>query len=162
MIKRASIVAAMTLIAGCSIQTAVQSIPPQTSISEICILENPKVIISDFLPVVQEGVSRHGLRGSVYREVPSDCEYVLQYVAYQRWDFTAFMSEASIKLYRDKKLIGNVSYETPTGIFGGGGANPAKWKSTKEKLDPLLDELFKYYPVPSRQEANRGPVTGDR
>jgi hypothetical protein len=153
MIKRASIVAAMTLIAGCSILTVVEPIPPQTSISEICILENPKVVISDFLPVVQEGISRHGLRSSVYREVPSACEYVLQYVAYQRWDFTVFMSEASIKLYRDKKLVGTISYETPTGIFGGGGANPAKWKSTKEKLDPLLDELFKYYPGPSRQEA---------
>jgi len=35
-----------------------------------------------------------------------------------------------------KKLVGSVSYQTPTGIFGGGGANPAKWKSTKEKLDP--------------------------
>ena len=66
MIKQASIIAAMTLIAGCSIQTAVQPIPVQTSISEICILENPKVIISDFLPVVQESISRHGLRSSVY------------------------------------------------------------------------------------------------
>ena len=153
MIKQASIIAAMTLIAGCSIQTAVQPIPPQTSISEICILENPKVIISDFLPVVQESISSHGLRCSVYRQVPSDCVYVLDYVAYQRWDFTLFMSEASIKLYRDKKLVGSVSYQTPTGIFGG-GAYPAKWKSTKEKLDPLLDELFKYYPGPSQKEAS--------
>jgi hypothetical protein len=46
------------------------------------------------------------------------------------------MNEASIKLYRDKKLVGSVSYQTPTGIFGGGGANPAKWKSTREKLHP--------------------------
>jgi hypothetical protein len=146
MINRASSITAITLIAGCSIQTVVEPIPPQTQISEICILENSKVIISDFLPIVQEGISRHGLRSSVYREVPSNCVYVLEYVAYQKWDFTLFMSEASIKLYRDKKLVGTVSYKTPTGIFGGGGANPSKWKSTKEKLDPLLDELFKYYP----------------
>ena len=52
MIKRASIITIITLIAGCSIQTLVEPIPPQTSISEICILENPKVIISDFLPVI--------------------------------------------------------------------------------------------------------------
>lgn len=146
MIIRASSITAITLIAGCSIQTVVEPIPPQTPISEICILENSKVIISDFLPVVQEGISRHGLRSSVYREVPSNCVYVLEYVAYQKWDFTLFMSEASIKLYQDKKLVGTVRYKTPTGIFGGGGANPAKWNSTKEKLDPLIDELFKYYP----------------
>jgi len=54
------------------------------------------------------------------------------------------MSEASIKLHRDKKLVGTLSYGTPTDIFG--GPNPAKWKSTKEKLDPLLDELFKILP----------------
>ena len=76
------------------------------------------------------------MRSNVYRQVPSDCVYVLDYVTYQRWEFTLFMSEASIKLYRDKKLVGSVSYQTPTGIFGGGGANPAKWKSTREKLHP--------------------------
>ena len=149
MIKRALIITATTLIAGCSIQAPVEPIPPQAAISEICILENPKVIISDFLPVVQEGISRHGLRSRVYRELPSRCVHVLVYVAYQKWDFT--LSEASIKLYQGKKLVGTLSYGTPTGAFG--GANPAKWKSTKEKLDPLLDELFKYYPGPSQQEA---------
>ena len=142
----------MTLIAGCAIETLVQPVPLQKSITEICILENTKVIISDFLQVVQDGISRHGLRSSVYREMPNDCVYVLEYVAYQRWDFTLFMSEAMIRLYRDKQLIGSISYKTPTGIFGGGGANPAKWKSTKEKLDPLLDELFKYYPESPQQE----------
>jgi hypothetical protein len=34
--SRASIITIITLIAGCSIQTFVHPIPPQTSISEIC------------------------------------------------------------------------------------------------------------------------------
>ena len=30
--------------------------------------------------------------------------------------------------------------------------NPAKWNSTKEKLDPLLDELFRNYSSPKRRQ----------
>jgi hypothetical protein len=130
---------------GCSIQTAVQPISYSTPISEICILENPKVIVSDVLPVIQENISKHGLRSNLYHEIPKSCTHVLEYVAYQRWDMTTFMSEANIKLYQENKLIGSVDYKTPTGLFGAGGINPAKWESTKSKLDPLLDELFKNY-----------------
>lgn len=144
--------AALTSVVGCAIQTAVRPLAPYKDVAEICILENPKVIIADFLPVLQEGIQRNGLRSKVYREVPNSCAYVLEYIAFQRWDFTPFMSEADIKLYKAKELVGTareivgtVSYKLPSGIFGGGGANPAKWNSTKEKLDPLLDELFQNY-----------------
>jgi hypothetical protein len=145
-INRSLLATAVTLLmAGCSIQTAVQPISHSTPISEICILENTKVIISDVLPVIQENISKHGLHSSVYHEIPKSCTHVLEYVAYQKWDMTTFMSEASIKLYQENKLIGSVDYKTPNGLFGAGGINPAKWKSTKSKLDPLLDELFKNY-----------------
>ena len=137
--------AALTSVVGCAIQTAVRPLAPNRDVAEICILENPKVIIADFLPVLQEGIQRNGLRSKVYREVPSTCAYVLEYIAFQRWDFTPFMSEANINLYNAKELVGTVSYKLPSGIFGGGGVNPAKWNSTKEKLDPLLDELFQNY-----------------
>lgn len=132
-------------ISGCAIQTTVQPIPPNQPIAEICILENPKVIISDFLPVIQEGIQRNGLRSKVFREIPNTCTYVLEYVAFQKWDFTPFMSEANIRLYHAQEIVGTANYKLPSGIFGGGGINPAKWNSTKEKLDPLLDELFKNY-----------------
>lgn len=136
---------ALASVAGCAIQTAVRPLAPDRDVAEICILENPKVIIADFLPVLQEGIQRNGLKSKVYREIPSTCAYVLEYVAFQRWDFTLFMSEADIKLFNAKELVGTASYKLPTGIFGGGGVNPAKWNSTKEKLDPLIDELFKNY-----------------
>ena len=136
---------ALTSVTGCAIQTAVRPLPPNRDIAEICILENPKVIIADFLPALQEGIQRNGLRSKVYREVPSTCAYVLEYVAFQKWDFKPFMSQANISLYSGKELVGTASYKLPNGIFGGGGINPAKWDSTKEKIDPLLDELFRNY-----------------
>ena len=136
---------ALTSGAGCTIQTAVKPLSANRAITEICIRENPKVIISDFLPALQEGIQRNGLRSNVYREVPNACAYVLEYVAFQKWDGTLIMSQVNISLYSEKELVGMASYKLPNGIFGGGGINPAKWDSTKEKLDPLLDELFRNY-----------------
>ena len=141
----AIIIAFMGVFSGCTIQTNVQSIVPNQPIEEICILENPKVAISDFLPVIQEGIQRNGFQSRVFREIPHTCTYVLEYIAFQKWDFKPFMSEAEIRLYHAQEVIGHASYKLPSGIFGGGGANPAKWNSTKEKLDPLLDALFKNY-----------------
>ncbi|MFC1815550.1 Sbal_3080 family lipoprotein [Thermodesulfobacteriota bacterium] len=136
--------AAIALLNGCAIQKVVHPLPPNSAITEVCILENPKVTIPDFLQIVQDGIERNGLRSRVYREIPTTCSYVLEYVAFQRWDFTLFMSEAEIKLYHQRELVGSTSYKLPTGIFGMGGINPEKWNSTKEKLDPLLDELFQH------------------
>jgi hypothetical protein len=136
---------ALTSVTGCTIQTAVSPLSADRAVAEICILENPKVIIPDFLPVLQEGIQRNGLRSKVYREVPNACAYVLEYVAFQKWDGAPILSQANISLYNGKELVGTASYKLPNGIFGGGGINPAKWDSTREKLDPLLDKLFQNY-----------------
>lgn len=129
-----------------------QPIAPNRPIDEIGILENPKVIIADFLSVVQNGIERNRLRSKTYREIPNTCTYVLEYVAFQKWYLSLFMYEANIKLYHAQELIGAANYKLPTGIFGGGGMNPAKWNSTKEKLDPLLYELFRNYSSPKRRQ----------
>lgn len=92
------------------------------------------------------------MRSKTYREIPNTCTYVLEYVAFQKWYLSLFMYEANIKLYHAQELIGAANYKLPTGIFGGGGMNPAKWNSTKEKLDPLLYELFRNYSSPKRRQ----------
>jgi hypothetical protein len=57
------------------------------------------------------------------------------------------MSEASIKLYRDKKLVGSSCCTT---------TKNTSWRliTYKKNWIPLLDELFKYYPGPLQKEAN--------
>src|SRR3989339_256007 len=144
---------AIGLMAGCTVKTMVRPLALSSDVDVICIHENPQVIIGDFLPVLQEGIIRNKLRSRAYREIPSSCSYVIEYVATQRWDFKTFMSDADIRLYHATDLVGSVSYQLPSGIFGGGGINLSKFDSTKEKLDPLLDELFKNYssarPIPS-------------
>ena len=155
-VSRVSSITAIALLAGCTTpQMVVEPIPAQTPISEICILVNPKVIDPEFLNLVQEGMSRHGLRSTLYRDVPNSCIYVLEYVAFYTWVGkpninTRILNRAIIKLYQDKKVIGTVSYVLPNEPQFGGGEDPARFKSTKEKLDPLIDELFKYFPSKKR------------
>ncbi len=48
----------------------------------ICIQENAKVIVSDFLPVLREGLSRHKIASHVFQgRPPKACELVLTYTA---------------------------------------------------------------------------------
>jgi hypothetical protein len=149
--SRVSSIAAAALFAGCTTpQTAVEPVPAQTPISEICILENPKVAIPEVLPLIQQSISRHGLRSTTYRDIPNNCSYVLEYVAFYTWLGKPTLKDrglgrANIDLYQDKKPIGTVRYVIPREPRDG-TVDPARGISTKAKLDPLLDELFKYFP----------------
>ena len=149
--SRVSSITAAALFAGCTTpQTAVEPIPAQTPISEICIQENPKVVIPEVLSLIEQAISRHGLRSTTYRDIPNSCTYVLQYVAFYTWlGKPTFkdrgLGRANIDLYQDKKLIGSARYVIPREPRDG-RADPERAISTKAKLDPLLDELFKYFP----------------
>jgi len=158
-VRQASSITAVAVFAGCATQQpVVEPIPPQTQISEICILENPKVTVPGFLPLVQEGISRHGLRSTTFREVPGNCVYVLEYVAFSTWlgsptPASTTLGRANIKIYRDKTLIGAVNYVIPREVrrTDGSADNSERFSSTKAKLDPLMDELFKNLPGGKRQ-----------
>lgn len=143
LLKCSITIVTLLFLCGCTITNIVQpirpSLDPQTP---ICIEKNDKVIITDFIYVLTEGIERNGFKAEVFTDVPDSCTYTLKYTAYQKWDLTKFMSKANIEVYERKKLVGYIKYELPQGIFGGGGINPKKWGSTKDKLDPLIDELF--------------------
>lgn len=95
------------------------------------------------LSVIEKSINNNGYIAKSYNQVPNNCQFVLSYVAYQKWDGTAFLSQAAISLRKDNQLIGDVLYKTPNGIFGGGGINPEKWSSTESKISPLMDQLLK-------------------
>ena len=128
---------------GCAIKKNVESAADSLRPGEtICVEINPRVIEKDVLTAIELGIVRNGYRAKIYETIPSTCPFRLWYVAHQKWDFRTFLSDAQVRLFKDDELIGSVVYETPSGIFGGGGANPAKWGSTASKLGPLLDELL--------------------
>ena len=110
-------------------------------IKNVCIQENPKVWVSDFLPVLKEGFARHSIATTVYSESaikPTGCEYVLTYTALRRWDIAPYLSHAELWLEKDGWQIGYAQYH----LVGGGGLSLMKWQGTKTKMDPVIDDLL--------------------
>jgi hypothetical protein len=106
-------------------------------ISLICIEENPEVLVSDFLSVLESNIQQHGIRTLVYKgSTPERCEYTVAYTASRGWDFKPFMNYAEIRLRRAGETISIATYKH------GGGFALNKWASTESKLNPVLDELF--------------------
>lgn len=104
-----------------------------------CILKNPKVQVSDFLPVLRDGLSRHGIRSYVYsEEPPEDCVFLITYTALRSWDLAPYLSHAEIRVERDGLQVGYGEFH----LRGKGGYSMFKWQSTKTKMDPVIDQLF--------------------
>ncbi len=131
------------VLSGCAVT---QNVMPVSSAiekeSKICIEDNPHVTEPEILDVITKSITSHGYKAEIYREIPDDCKYRLTYVAYRKWDFTTFLSQADIRLFEGNQMIGKVFYKLPNGIFGGGGLSASKWSSTEEKISPLMDELL--------------------
>ena len=109
-------------------------------IKHVCIQENPKVWVSDFLPVLKNGFTRHNIATTIYSGTtkPAGCEYSLSYTARQSWDVAPYLSHAELWLEKDGRQIGYAEYH----LIGKGGFSLMKWEGTKTKMDPVIDELL--------------------
>lgn len=137
MIRFAAPVFAIALTACTSV--SVRPLDNSSAARHVCIQDNPKVLVSDFVDVIRDGLQRHGYTSYVFTgNKPADCEIVLTYTALRSWDFAPYMSHAELRLERDFKQIGYAEYH----LVGGGGFSLMKWQGTKEKMDPVIDQLF--------------------
>lgn len=136
--KTLSVTVLALLAVGCtSIQ--VQPISTDTLPTKICIEENPKVIVTDFLSVVRSRIEYHGIQTEVFRNnAPIGCEYRMTYTALKNWDMTTYMHHAELRLEHRGRKVGHAQYH----LNAKGGLSPSKWKSTKAKMDPVVDELL--------------------
>lgn len=132
-----SIVLASVCVGCTSIQ--VRPVEPDLGMSHVCISHNRKVQVENFVPVVREGLSRHGVTSEEFQDVaPSHCEFILTYTARRSWDMAPYLSYAEIWIQRDGE-------EVATGEFhlrGKGGYSFYKFEGTKKKIDPMIDRLF--------------------
>src|SRR5262245_15909260 len=122
---------------GCTSVT-VRPVEPGTKLTHVCIQNNPKVLVSDFVPVVRDGLSRHRISSQVYAAVPDTCRYVLTYSAWRHWDFAPYLVRAELHIEADGMVIAAAEYH----LRGNGGWSPMKWQSTKTKMDPVIDQLL--------------------
>ncbi|MDN6298077.1 MAG: Sbal_3080 family lipoprotein [Halomonas sp.] len=127
-----------TLAAGC---TSIQVQPIDSSLNpdKICIEENPKVIVRDFLDVVTDRIEYHGIHTEIYnKDIPEDCEYTMTYTALKTWDMGTYLHHAELRLSKNGDKVGYAEYH----LNGKGGLSLTKWKGTKSKMDPVVDELL--------------------
>lgn len=143
----------LMLATGCT-SIKVKQLEPSLQISHVCIKNNPKVIVSEFITVVRKGFDRHGITTEVFEgQKPRHCEYHLTYTALKNWDFATYMHHAELHLYRGVKSIGYAEYH----LTGKGGLALNKWASVESKMNPVIDKLLANY-TPEIVNAYRKPI----
>jgi len=135
---RVAIPALLVLLSACT-SVAVKSVDTSSPLLHVCIQRNTAVMVSDFLPVLQEGFERNGVGTEIYNgNQPRRCEYVLFYTALRSWDMKPYLSHAELHLFRAGQEVASAEYH----LRGKGGFSVMKWAGTKSKMDPVIDELL--------------------
>jgi hypothetical protein len=120
---------------------------PSVGISNICIVNNPKVIVPGFLQVVRDGFDRHHINTLVINEytgqdLTNTCQALLTYTALQTWDMATYLAHAELRL---DDLSGKKLASAEYHLHGGGGFSLMKWASVESKMTPVIDELLSAY-----------------
>jgi hypothetical protein len=129
----------VTVLNGCSIFTRVD--PVETKIAEVCIKNNPAVLMGGFLPELRSQIETHGIKTRVFdKHAPKDCLYQLLYTANWRWDFAMWLTYAELAVYESehRNRIGVAIYDARDG-----NGLPDKFGPTADKLRTLTDSLFR-------------------
>ncbi|CAI8725357.1 hypothetical protein EMIT0P44_130028 [Pseudomonas sp. IT-P44] len=88
MLSRAITASLLLVLAGCT-NIKVEPVAPQYKISQLCIEENPKVVVGDFVDGLQTLLRKHNIDSRLYATpIPDSCEYRLTYTAIRSWDFS--------------------------------------------------------------------------
>jgi hypothetical protein len=141
MTKLVLILLAIGSLAACT-SIHVQPMAKTADLQHVCIQDNPKVQVSDFVPVLQAGFSRHGISTEVFSgEMPAHCEYLMTYTARRSWDFAPYLVDAELWMMRDGRQVAYAQYH----LKGKGGFSLSKWAGTKSKMDPVIDQLLVSY-----------------
>lgn len=127
----------LALTACTSVQ--VRPVPASTKMDAVVIRKNPKVTMSEFLPVLQAGFARHGIASQVITpEMSAPGQFLVTYNALRSWDVVTYLSHASVTIEKDGRIVGHAEYH----LKGKGGLAPTKFKSTEAKMAPVMDRLL--------------------
>lgn len=130
---------ALLTTACTSVQVAPVSKAELPNIQQVCIVNNPKVIIDDFLPVIQQRLQHHNIHSRVVNQANEQgCHYTLHYSAKRSWDFTPYLSWAEVKLQQGQTVVAQAEYS----LKGKGGLSLNKWQSVETKMTPVIDQLL--------------------
>ena len=130
------------LASGCTAIT-IRPVDTQLQIKQVCIKDCQKECFDEqMVDTIRDGFKRHGITTTVNSdESDSQCEYHLSYYCERTWDMAMYMNHAELRLYQGEAQIGYAEYH----LRGKGGFSLMKFKSTKEKIDPVIDQLLSGY-----------------
>lgn len=132
------LLAACGLFGGCT-SVRVKPVTAENRIDHVCIQENSRVQVGDFVAVMQEGFEKHGITSQLVRDPPpANCHFVSTYTARRTWDMAMYMTDAQIDVLRDGRPIASANYH----LKGKGGFALNKWAGTRSKILPVMDELL--------------------
>lgn len=130
---------ALLATACTSVQVAPVNKAELPNIQHVCIVNNPKVIIDDFVPVIQQRLQHHNIQSRVVNQANKQgCHYTLHYSAKRSWDFTPYLSWAEVKLQQGQTTLATAEYS----LKGKGGLSLTKWASVESKMTPVIDQLL--------------------
>ena len=139
--KIGAILSLIILMTACT-SIRVTQIDKSYGLTHVCIEENPKVIVSEFVGVVEDVFQDHSISTEIYRgERPTHCEYKLTYTALQSWDISTYLSHAELRLFKKNTRIAYAEYH----LKGKGGLSLTKWASVKSKIKPVVEKLLAQY-----------------
>lgn len=120
----------------------VQPVERDMPLLHVCIQENERVMVSDFLWVLREGFDRHAVSTETFSgKTPAHCEFVLRYTARQSWDFAPYLAYAELWLERSGQPVAQAQYR----LRGKGGLSLMKWQGTQSKMNPVIDRLLQFH-----------------
>jgi hypothetical protein len=132
--------ASLTCFTSCT-SVEVSPISPENKMSAVKIRTNPKVIVSEFVPVLVDGFQRNGIATQIISETADVQDaYIVDYVAYKTWDFVTYMHQADVNVTKNGRKLGHAHYY----LRFEGGLALTKFASTKSKMDPLLDQMLQH------------------
>ena len=134
----------LVLLCGCNTYQ-VKSLPYDPELKDVVVVHNPKVIVKDFVYVMTDELNARKIK---VRNAPQDYigmpnEYVVHYDARQSWDFSLYLSDASIRIIKDGMTVGKGRYH-----HTGGSASLdifTKWRGIEWKMKDLYEDLLKNY-----------------
>ena len=142
--KNVSVVLCLALLCGCNSYN-VKSLPYDSELKEVVVVENPKVIVNGFVDVMTDEFNARKIKvrnvPQNYASTPND--YVIQYDAHQSWDFTTYLSDATVRISKDGMTVAKGTYH-----HVGGSASFdvfTKWRGVEWKMKDLYGELLKNY-----------------
>ncbi len=161
-----SVILILSLMVGGCTSVTVRPLEASYNVKHICIKENPKVEVDDFMQVIVDALNRHNIKSEFialsttdkakvqnddesfpdqyYMDItpaPDSCDFNLTYTARRSWDFVTYLSTADIAISDKNSRIAHAHYH----LRRKGGLSLFKWQGVKTKIDPVMDELLIFY-----------------